>query len=388
MKILYIANIRIPTEKAHGIQIMNTCAALARAGGEVELVVPRRRNTITSDPFDFYGLKKSFAIRNLFSIDLISLGALQSMAFALQSLTFSISVFLHLLFGKSEGTRVIYGRDELVLSFVSLFSKKVYWETHIGSMNIFARILLKRARGIVCITKGLANAYIEKGLDRERILVAPDAVDLGAFDAVSDNIRDLRRDLGLPESTELVTYSGSIGLYSWKGADVFLDAARMTADKNVRFMLIGGSEVEIKKLKAEYADTNVLFIGRVNPSKIPFYLKASDALVIPNKVGSDVSEKYTSPMKLFEYMASKRAIIASDLPSIREIIGNEDALFFRAGDAQDLARKIEEALNDKNSSSRKAQAAYAKVKGYTWDKRASQILNFLDNSTWSQKISE
>ena len=63
--ILYIANIRLPTEKAHGVQIMEMCSAFSAQGVNVELVVPKRRNTLIEDPFDFYKIKNNFTISRL-----------------------------------------------------------------------------------------------------------------------------------------------------------------------------------------------------------------------------------------------------------------------------------------------------------------------------------
>ena len=73
-KLLYIANIRLPTEKAHGIQIMKMCEAFAHEGVNVELVVPRRFNVIKEDPFAYYGVGKNFTTTRIPSFDLIAFG--------------------------------------------------------------------------------------------------------------------------------------------------------------------------------------------------------------------------------------------------------------------------------------------------------------------------
>ena len=86
MKILYIANIRLPTEKAHGIQIMNMCEALANLGHKVELVTPWRFNFIKSNPFDYYGVEKNFKITKLPSLDLVRFGRI---GFWVQSASFA-----------------------------------------------------------------------------------------------------------------------------------------------------------------------------------------------------------------------------------------------------------------------------------------------------------
>ena len=75
-KLVYIANARIPTEKAHGIQIMKMCEAFSAQVVDVELVLPRRLNRIKENPFDYYGVKKNFKITKLPTIDFITLATI------------------------------------------------------------------------------------------------------------------------------------------------------------------------------------------------------------------------------------------------------------------------------------------------------------------------
>src|SRR4051812_2073820 len=86
MKLLYLAAVRLPTEKAHGLQIMKTCEALAESGIEVELVLPTRRNTFPEDPFTYYRVKPVFKLTQVMVPDLINFG---QMGFALSLLIFS-----------------------------------------------------------------------------------------------------------------------------------------------------------------------------------------------------------------------------------------------------------------------------------------------------------
>ena len=85
---------------------------------------------------------------------------------------------------------------------------------------------------------------------------------------------------------------------------------------------------------------NILILGRKPKNEVPYYLKSADILLLPNIPINKESIEYTSPIKMFEYMASQRLIIASRLPSIEEILNSKNAVFFKAGDAQDLAQAI------------------------------------------------
>ena len=97
-KLVYIANARIPTEKAHGLQVMKMCEAFADTGLEVELIVPRRVNVIQKNPFDFYGVKRAFKIRRLWCLDFLRLPVFKGFSFWLESLSFADLVFWYSLF--------------------------------------------------------------------------------------------------------------------------------------------------------------------------------------------------------------------------------------------------------------------------------------------------
>ena len=113
MKIFYISNARLPTEKAHGVAVMKTCEALAKAGHEVELIVPNRRNTLADDPFLYYDIKTKFPLRTLPTIDL----PWGRFGFLLQEISFAVGTIFFLR-GK-EGA--IYSRDYMPLYVLSLF---------------------------------------------------------------------------------------------------------------------------------------------------------------------------------------------------------------------------------------------------------------------------
>jgi glycosyltransferase involved in cell wall biosynthesis len=107
------------------------------------------------------------------------------------------------------------------------------------------------------------------------------------------------------------------------------------------------------------------------------YLAAADVLLLPNSARSTLSARHTSPMKAFEYMAAGRAIVASDLPSIREIYEDEvDALLVPPDDPEAFSRAIRRLLEDESLGRRLGAAAREKARGCTWEARALGILEF------------
>ncbi|MBI2053858.1 MAG: glycosyltransferase family 4 protein, partial [Candidatus Staskawiczbacteria bacterium] len=164
--------------------------------------------------------------------------------------------------------------------------------------------------------------------------------------------------------------------FKWKGVDTLTETLGYLGD--FLFLFIGGAE---RKQTA-----NALFLGHKAHKEIPLYLKAADVLVLPNpatlssgagKKEVKISKYYTSPLKLFEYMASQRPIVASDLPSIREILDEKSAVFFEPGDSEKLGQGIKKIINDENLAKSISVKALEKVREYTWEKRAKKILAFI-----------
>ena len=105
----------------------------------------------------------------------------------------------------------------------------------------------------------------------------------------------------------------------------------------------------------------------------------ADVLVLPATADHDISA-YTSPLKLFEYMAARRPIVASDLPVLQEILQNgENALLFRERDSFDLAQKIKILLAESELSEKLVQRAWERVQQFTWEERANRITRFIQN---------
>jgi glycosyltransferase involved in cell wall biosynthesis len=360
MKLHYIANVRLPTEKAHGVQIMKTCEAFVRSGATVELVVPARHTPIKEDAFTYYEVENIFSIRKLPVLDLIFLGRvgfwIESISFALFALLYSLS---------KQG--VIYSRDELPLYLISFFKKNIVWESHTGRYNFLARRLLRVCSQVVVISDGLKRLYESKGR-HTKIVVAPDGIELAAF-AHPESAATARTRLGLPIDQKIALYIGRLD--GWKGTDTLLNTAQYLSG-TIRVVIIGGEEAQVKKLRAKYPQ--VIFVGFRPYRELADNQAAADVLVLPNTGKDEISAQFTSPMKLFSYMAAGKPIIASDLPSLREVLNEQSAFFATPDDPMSFARAIEQAIGDQGAASRVAEKAHADVASYTWEERTKKIL--------------
>jgi len=369
MKLIYTANIRVPTEKAHGIQIMKMCEAFAESG-EVELIVPQRLNPIKTDPFEYYGLARDFKIKKFFCLDLISLDKyIGHLALWIESVSFLFFLFPFIIFQKAD---IFYTRDKFLLP-LCLFKKNLIFEVHTFPKNYFLYSpFLKRLKRIIVITQKLKDLLIEQGISPDRILVAPDGVDLETFD-IRETKEECRKRLNLPQDRKIVLYTGH--LYKWKGAYILAEASQYLP-KDTAVYFVGGTKKDINKFKAQYSKFQIHIVGHKPYTEIPYWLKAADVLVLPNSGKKEISQYWTSPMKMFEYMASKRPIVASDLPSIREILNEENAVLVKSDDPEALVGGIKEILQSPEFSAKLSTKAFSDVQNYTWRKRAEKICIF------------
>lgn len=372
MKILYIANARIPTEKAHGIQIMKMCEALGMEN-DLELVIPIRINWIKKNAFEYYGIEKNFKIKKFPCIDLIPFDKLLGhLALWIESLTFFAFSFFYIIFKKTD---IIYTRDKFFLG-LAFFKNNLIFEAHTFPKNYFLYSwFFKRTKAVISITKQLKNLFEKQGIKPEKILVSSDGVDLNQFD-IKENKEECRKKLNLPLNKKIVLYTGH--LYLWKGADVLAQASRFLKD-NIAVYFVGGTKKHVQEFRQKYSASRIKIMGHQPYGQIPLWLKSADVLILPNSAKQKISH-WTSPIKMFEYMASKRPIVASDIGSIREILNENNVFLVEPDNPEKLAQTIKNALENANFSNKMLNQAFQDVQVYTWQERARNILKFCKKS--------
>ena len=367
MTLTYIANARIPTEKAHGIQIMQMCRTFANSKFDVELVIPKRFNYIKTDPFQYYGIKRSFEIKKLPCLDLIVLDKyIGHLGLWVESFTYFIFLFFYLLF---KNPSLIYTRNVLLLPLTFL-KKNVFFEAHTFPRNYsLYSPFFKRLKGIVVITQKLKDLFVQKGISPDKILVASDGVDLEKFN-IKETKEECRKKLNLPLDKKIVLYTGH--LYQWKGVQTLV-AASEYLPANVEVYFVGGTTKDIRDFRLQTLNLKLKIVGHKPYSEIPCWLRASDVLVLPNSAKEEISKSWTSPLKLFEYMAAKKPIISSDLPSLREVLNKGNAILVKPDSPEELAEGIKKALENPGLANKISEQAFLDVKQYTWDNRVKKI---------------
>lgn len=365
----------MPTDKAHGYQISKTCEKFAALGNEVELLVPNRKNYVADDLFDYYGLKKNFNVTKIPCPDVIFLSHyIGALAFYAQTFFFSAKLFIK----KVERESLIYSRDIFSILIFRLRGFDVVYNAHNWSkkMKWFMKIFLNKDLKIVCNSEGTRKQIAKDGFANS--IAVPNGVDLEEFDNLEDKF-EIRKNFELPADKKIIMYVGH--LYEWKGVGVVLDSAKLLRDKkDAIFVIVGGDEEERKEYTAKIINEgvkNMLFLGHKLKKDIPRYLKSADVLLLPNIATTKESVNYTSPIKMFEYMASGVPIIASNLPSIREILNKKNSFLVEPNNPKAIVGGIEKLLSDSIFAENIAGSAKKDVKKYTWDEYAKKILNFI-----------
>lgn len=368
MKIIYITNARLPTEWAHGLQIMKTCAALKKTEVEIECWTPARRVHINESPFSYYRIEEHFPILRLFTIDSALWG---KSGFLIQILSFALSALFKLF--RQKGVDAVYCRDEVVASVLLFFRiRNVIWESHDGVWNRWARYVAHNARSLVVVSNGLKEFYVKNGVTAEKINVIRNGIDLAEFEHVEH--KDVSRQrLSLPQEKKIALYVGM--LQGWKGTDVLAKSSAFLPHDVLLTVIGGEDEKYVNALSKRYPQ--IRFLGYRPQGELPDNLSSADVLVLSNTAKNEISARFTSPLKLFAYMASGKPIVLPDIPSLREILDENMAYFVEPDNSEALAAGITEVLKNTEEAGRRAEKAYERAKEYTWDTRAKKIMSFI-----------
>ena len=195
------------------------------------------------------------------------------------------------------------------------------------------RWIFRSADRVIVVTQVLGDMLMDLGVERERVVVTPNGVDLELYDYDNRNaVRErARRSLGLPPEEEGEVVLGFVGYYRpWHRLDLALEALRDPSLARARLVLIGeGPAREELEERAEKLGVRerLTFAGQRPHHAIPALLPAFDLALVP------AINPYASPLKLHEYMAAGVATIAPDQPNLREVLRDgHDALLVPPGD--------------------------------------------------------
>lgn len=375
-KIAYVVNINLPpNEWAHTIQVLEMCEAFSKNENKITLIVPKRNLEVD------YGLinTMSFKVNQLFCIDL-SDNNVSKVFYYLRIFSFYISVFCYFIFKKDFD--LIYSRDD----YSAFFLSNVVLEKHSfpKKLNFIQKIAFKRAKKIVVLTSFLKKKFVDLGIPEKNIFVSPDAVDMKVFDlSTTEHLK--KSDFGFADEDFVLGYVGALKTMGMdKGLnDLFFTLKNL--ESNFKCLVVGGwgDDLEFYKNLAKNLGIKdrVYFTGKVPHKEVVKYMKVCDILTAPFPENEHYSY-YMSPLKIFEYMASNVPILTTNLPSIREILTDgQNSVLANPGDIESIKEGVLKIASNKSFGEQIAKNAYEEVKSkYTWQKRAEQILKFINEN--------
>ncbi len=215
-------------------------------------------------------------------------------------------------------------------------------------------------------------------LNPDEVIIAPNGVDLERFVSLPDPVT-ARRQLNFTEASTVMCTGH---LYAGRGVELFIELARRIP--SAQFVWVGGRLQDVNEWRAKASSQNlrnVLFTGFIPNRDLPLYQSGADILLMPyarsifGSSGSADSGAVASPMKMFEYMAAERAIITSDLPVIREVLNESNALFCPPDDVDAWRTALENLLAYKPRRLMFARQARLAVENHTWIARARHVLD-------------
>jgi glycosyltransferase involved in cell wall biosynthesis len=319
------------------------------------------------------------ALRAIECIDMIELfpRAAQYAPARVQETSFSFNAARQIT--REHAGALVLSREIECAKLLSGKHAQVFVEIHRVPEGRMRRRWLKavgeHCAGVVAISGGVRYDLIELGVPREKITVEHDAYEAARF-AHAPTRERARERIDVARDARLLVYTG--GLLEWKGVDVLVDAVRELPD--VRLVIAGGMGADVERLRVHARGlNNVRIDGFQPPERVADYLAAADLAVVPNRSQPAISSRYTSPLKVFEAMAVGVPLVASDLPSLRELLTHGvDAWLVAPDDAHALATGITRVLSDDALRARIAGTLAARGARDTAGARARRLLSWFD----------
>jgi len=374
--IIYLSTGNLPSKMAHSTQIAKMAQALSQRIEEFELVtsgdIGAAFRGMDSEFKNWYGLYYNFRLVRL------PLHVKINYPFSAKYQS-QIYYKLAALYACLKSPSLIYTRTAPIVNTLLKIGVPVVWEWHEFIRDDYTSDYCQffnneNLLGVVTTLPQLAENYIKHGLAPQKILVAPNAVDLGNFLPYQEK-NLARQKLSFPQNAKIILYSGH--LYNYKRIPTILETARLLPE--YEFVLVGGWDDDINRVKEDCQKNdlrNVCIVGHVTQSELPSYLYSADVLILPTSKYWDLAAA-TCPLKLFDYMVSKRPIVASALPTVMTVLRDkQNALLAEPDDPLSFKEAIVKLLDDQTLANTIAENAFQDVQKFTWDTRAQRVLQF------------
>jgi glycosyltransferase involved in cell wall biosynthesis len=371
MRIACISTSSVPSRKANSIEVMKVCQAFRVLEHEVKLWIPG-----SNPQMEWHLLREQYGLRVHFPIEWVPASAL------LRRYDFSLRAVWK---AQQWGADLFYVWPFQTAALTSSLGLPTILELHDrppGRSGPFLFRTFLRGKGalrLLPITQALldwVNLEYSLELSEPFTRVSPSGVDLEQYQGLPDP-STARREWGLPEAFT-VGYTGH--LYPGRGLDLMFELARNLSD--MRFIWVGGEDTAVEQWRQKSREagiTNLQLMGFVPNERLPSAQAACEVLLMPYETEVGISSggdtaQFASPMKLFEYLASGRVILASELPVLREILNSGNARFASISDISSWQKELKKLQADPALRTQLGEQARRDSSLYTWEKRAQMSL--------------
>ena len=367
--VAYIARAKLPSPSANSVHVMKISEAFSELSREFCLIIPEEsanRNDFKQS-YEYYGVKQ-------FGIVPVYMNLQKSLS---SRYVFPLKA-IHIALKKKVD--YIVTRDPIVAFLAVFHHKPVVLDLHGDLKHLCGRayrmiklrwFVESKYLHLVTITGGLKKYYVEKyGVPKERITVLPDGYTAENFDGIEQTTPLQREKLN-------IGYCGSF--LKGKGLGIIHQMAIVDAEND--YFLYGGTKEQAEQEIQDAFSNNVTFGGYVPNSQIPKILNQMDVLLLPNQEqqvckGEDIG-KVTSPLKMFEYMASGRILVASDLLILKEVLNEKNSYLVEAGIAKPWVDTIKHIEQNRQEAAKKGIQAKKDVRQYSWNQRVEKMLKLM-----------
>ncbi len=384
MRVCTICDDHFPSYWTSTNQVVTTASHLGRLGVQVDFMIPTLAEHLLLKSekklrriCDFYGVEPSFHLRDVFTF-------WPTNRFRVEKLTHGVTAPLLASFDDYD---LVYSRNILPVLLTIARGGRALFETYRllpkeypVSAPLFKKIATHpRFLGITTHSEMSRQAFVDAGVPEEKVTALHNGYDPEEFRP--ELTRDeARRMLGLPQNDFTVVYTGH--MTAIKGVEILVDIAELAPD--LSFVLVGGpTETDVNRIlgyAAEKGVKNVHVMGWVTPNKVPPYLYAADVVIIP-PTSRPLREHHRTvlPIKVFNYLAAGRPILAPDLPDTAELLHHGvNALRVTPDDPRAAADALHRLADDPLFAGNLADRAREDSRKYTWEERARKLKEFME----------
>lgn len=387
-KYAYIQYTEIPGVRAHSILVCQTCFAASKLNQVVHLIIPNEINQEYQGKqsiWNYYNIpNKQFKVikintkhnlvKKILSKSSYIYHFINVLLFALKSWLVSRKIKLDIIQTSDPEVVLVFN----IFSFI--YKPKIIYDIHLDPPKWLISFLLKKTDLIVCNSKYYKQLVLKKGVNKNRIIKLPNGYN--PEDYKKDSANKLKRKLKINPKDFVIGYIGRLEtIDKEKGIKTLLKVGKEINLENLKILLVGGPNKLVNKYKKITKGLNldekkVIITGQVKPGKVSEYIKVIDLawLVYP-----DIPHyRYKmSPMKVIEYMAAVKPIIASDFPSIKELLNQKSAYLVNPENTDQIIKTIRQIFKNPKLAIQKAQKANQFIKNLSWLDRQRRVLEQL-----------